>query len=96
MSNEKKGIQETKDIIAAAKVIGVEIARLAKDGVGFSDVTALLAALSSGPNAAALMNAYNGAKDAGAELQDLDLDEIQELVAAGSDLGFSIVKALKD
>lgn len=84
----EKGIKETKEVfVAMPEFVGLLYAQL-KDGVQFEDALIIAAGLLKEP----ILSAVNGADEIPAELLNLDIDEIGELIKVATD---STVKTLK-
>jgi hypothetical protein len=84
--SEKHGIKETKEVVVAVlgHVAPLLIKRF-KDGVGFDDVSAIMAKWNSDEEfKAALQEAFDDVKKIPDEVSDLDLSE-------GLDLGMAAV-----
>lgn len=86
---EKIGLKETKEIIVAVKALAIDVIEGVKDGISMDDLTILF------KNMDKMKVAMEGVGEVGAEMKDLDMLEIKELVAEGMDLVFAIIEALK-
>lgn len=94
---EKRGIQETKEVIEALGALsGVLVAHL-KDGFqAGQDLPAIAGELFLKADVRqALERAGDGIQNVPAELKDLDIEEAFELVEAGVGTAKAVVKALK-
>lgn len=88
--NKEKGIKETRDILAAVKVLAVEGAAIMDDGrFGLKDLDNILRAIKP------LKEAILGIQKVPAELKDLDGDEAKQIWEDVQDIIQSLVSAVK-
>lgn len=76
---EKLGVKETKEAIVGLVMLGVELAKLAKDGVDLSDAVALVAKSQDEEFRKIIVTAAQGIERVPAEIKDLTLAEIVEI-----------------
>ena len=80
MADEKKGIKESLELIEGLKVIGVDVAKAFADGkIGLEDAPLLL---DLATKQKVLVDAFSGLGELGVEVKDLDMVELQAIVAA--------------
>lgn len=90
------GIKETKEFVVGVNEVGVEICKVAKDGLQVSDAASLYIAIQSSPELQAkLVAAFQGAQAIPAEVKDLDLVEGVELVTVQVSYVPKYIDALK-
>lgn len=93
---DKVGIKETKELLIAINMLAVELIKLVKDGIQASDAAVLVAIISSNePVKNALFAAFSNISAVPAEVKDLDVAEIVELVGAEVGLLPAILEAMK-
>ena len=93
---EKIGIKETSDVLVAVNLLAVELIKLVKDGIQASDAAVLVAIISSNePVKNALFAAFNNISAVPAEVKDLDVSEVVQLIVAQAQQVPSILEALK-
>lgn len=80
MSEEQKGIQETKEALVGFIKLAAMLASEFKDGIQAQDIMPIVAKLQSEPLKSALMNAYNGIDKVPSEIKDVSLAEALSLI----------------
>lgn len=96
MSEEQKGIKETKEVLEATKLISLFIIAKVKDGVQIQDGIDFATALFLNPEFKDKINAAaDKINEVPAELQDLNLIEALELAKFGMDAVPEYINALK-
>lgn len=91
VGKESKGIEALNATIDAAEGLGIEVARVAKDGLQFTDGPTLMAHLATNRDLQAkLYRAYVLSANVGAEAKDLDNKEKRALTHRMVDVGYNI------
>ena len=72
---EVKGIKETTDVVVAANTLVISIIKAFKGGFDVGDIKTIIE-----ENAVTLKNAIEGVGEVPAELKDLSLEEIIQLI----------------
>jgi hypothetical protein len=83
------GIKEVSEVVKAVNKLSVDVIKGLKDGVQFDDIDIIIANIDS------VKQAIEGVDQVGAELKDLDLNEIKELVNMAIELVMSVIAAIK-
>lgn len=95
MAEEKLGIVETKEALHGILVLGVLLAKQAKDGLKLDDAAALVDKfLNDEPFKLALTAAVQGIEKVPAEVKDIDIYEAVELVTSAAPDLLAIVSEL--
>lgn len=93
MSEKKElGIKESLEVIAAAKLVGVNVVAAAKDGIDMSDVQY---AINIAKDSEKIVEAVKDVDLVDDEVKDLSQEELLQLGAAAFDMVKSIAAAAK-
>lgn len=96
MSEEKLGIQESKEAIDGAVELSKFVIQRGKDGIGIDDAAALVSKLLSDAEfKAKLEDAVRGAQNIPAEIKDLDFSEGVELAVHAASKAKEIIDEIK-
>jgi hypothetical protein len=93
MSDEKMGIEESKEALAALNVLAVDLIQLMKKHAGVAEVISAL--LADEALKESLMKAYEGVSKVPSELKDLDMAEMMDLALVELSALPKILSALK-
>ena len=85
-----EGIKEITEVIQAANKLSCDVIKGLKDGVQFDDINIIIKNIDS------IKTAIEGVDSIGAELKDLDLNEVKELVSLAIDLVKNVIEAVKE
>ena len=85
-----EGIKEIREVIEAANKLSCDVIKGLKDGVQFDDINIIIKNIDS------IKTAIEGVDKVGAELKDLDLNEVKELVSLAIDLVKNVIEAVKE
>lgn len=81
-------IKEVLEVVDAVEAIAVGIGHASEGGLDLGEVLGVLAT-----NISKLQTAITGAEDIPAELDDLDLDEVEQLTDRLQDAVFNIIRS---
>lgn len=94
--SEEKGIEQTKEMIAAMNELAIFLISRFKDGVQMKDFLAMYTDLLMSSETKAIMKkAYDGYEQIPAEIKDIDLIEATELISEQISLVPMLIASLK-
>jgi urease gamma subunit len=76
MNEEKKGLKESLELLKAIELIGVSGLEIAKDGLGVDDISKAVDLLKQ---INVIIEGVKGVGEIGAEIKDLDQEELIQL-----------------
>jgi hypothetical protein len=95
MSEEQKGIKETKEVLVGFIKLAAMLAHEFKDGVQSQDIMPIILKLQSEPMKSAILNAYNDIEQVPHEMKDISLAEALSLIPEVLEATKELIAAVK-